>query len=164
MPFEIKKWWSLLFLNLIFASFLSCGTSKNMPDDKLEKTTVEVTVNFTSDYCGGAYPSEDILSALKKPRLMTNQKIFIVKEGNGEEAINEVKTSEKGIFSTDLEPGKYNIFLPEKMSDFIGKMASKEICENWKKTPNGTFEVVENVKVVSASVYKTCSPCVDPAR
>ena len=40
-------------------------------------TNTMLTVYMTSDYCGGANPSDEILDDLKTPRLLKSKSIFI---------------------------------------------------------------------------------------
>ncbi len=164
MYIEISKVGSLLLASFVLASFLSCGTSKNMAGKEDLNVPVKVTVNYTADYCGGAYPSDDILKSLKKSKLMTNKKMFVSKAGAEKDAMMEMTTSAEGVFEASLEPGTYMIFLPEKMSEFVSKMVSKEACEAWRKTPNGSFEVTEESSSLTVNIHKTCNPCQEPLR
>ncbi|MEL7006447.1 MAG: hypothetical protein AAFN93_27525 [Bacteroidota bacterium] len=159
------KFCSILLLIATLALInISCGSSKSNLNTTESVMTVKMNINYTSDYCGGAYPSEDILAALKKERPLSKKKFFILKVGDDREKMIEVTTANDGSCTMELQPGKYQIFLPEKMSSPTGKFISQEACDNWKKTPNGTFDVTTPDQELIAKVHKTCNPCQEPAR
>jgi len=142
----------------------SCGSSKSNLTQTDATMQVKMTVNFTSDYCGGAYPSDEILEAWKKERPLSKKKFYVLKVGDELDQMMEMSTATDGTCSMELEPGQYQIFLPEKRGEAFGKFINKEQCETWKKTPNGTFEVTNTAQELTAKVHKTCSPCQDPPR
>lgn len=172
MTLEINTFFKGILVATFLMFSLSCGSSKNnVNQDTLNSVnqnsstmTVKMIINYTSDYCGGAYPSEDILEGLKKERPLAKNNLFIFKEGEGRDKMSEVVTAEDGTCTMELTPGKYHIYLPEKLSKGVSKFISQEDCDSWKNTPNATFEVTADDNDLTVNLHKTCNPCHEPPR
>ena len=122
-------------------------------------TNTMLTVYMTSDYCGGANPSDEILDDLKTPRLLKSKSIFIKV---GEEKIVEVNTDKNGVAIVDMEAGTYGIFLQGKHSYKVAANAD-EYCKEWKETPNGVLTLSENQMEAKVTLHNSCNLCL-PAR
>jgi hypothetical protein len=88
---------------------------------KIKTFTVSGTITQTSDYCGGAAPSEAMLEMLRTPQVLEGKKIF-VRKGNANDAskkvITETVSDANGNFKLDLFPGVYCIVFEEKSTNF----------------------------------------------
>jgi hypothetical protein len=146
---------------------------------KLKKISVSGTVTSTSNYCGGARPSDEMIAQLATPRPKPNAKIYIKSgEVNSFESkvIRVLKTDANGNFHTKLLPGKYLIVDSTKMDMTYYNMLLKTyktqtahyeaidtIClKEWYMKPNLVFEVAgTEVKGVKVNFHKTCHdvPC-----
>jgi len=154
---------NLSLIVFISASIISCASQKNdtSKDEAAKNDKMDVTLNvtLTSNYCGGAAPSDEMIAKLKEPKKFSNKSFYISNVGGLQEGMKEVKTSTAGIVSTSLTKGTYFIFLPEKMTaKHSGKDRSESDCKKWKNTPNGTFTISDD-NSISFNIHKTCDGC-----
>lgn len=154
---------NLSLIAFISASIFACASQKNGASKdvttKNEKIDVTLNVTLTSNYCGGAAPSDDMIAKLKEPKKFSNKSFYISSKKGLQEDMKELKTSVDGVISTTLANGTYFIFLPEKKTTkHSGKDRSESDCDKWKNTPNGTFTVSEN-NSISLNIHKTCDGC-----
>lgn len=124
---------------------------------------VQLTILYTSDYCGGAYPSDEILAAMKQERTLDNTEMVLkaVETGNME----RVTTGMKGQANIALTPGRYEVYFPVKISAEAAAAAiSPEQCAKWKKTPDAVFEIAKDTELANIllKVHRTCNPCEPP--
>lgn len=159
---------TILFSIVMTASILSCakqknGTSQNGTSQneapKDEKMDVILNITITSDYCGGAAPSDQILDQLKQQRKFSNQKFYISTIQGLQDDMKEMTTSAIGNTTVPLSQGTYYVFLPKKISAKVAnKTTSQKQCDQWRNTPNGSFTVSDN-NSVSFNIHKSCDPC-----
>ena len=152
-----------LFSIVMTVSILSCASQKNgtSQNDAKKDTNMDVSlrVTITSNYCGGAAPSEEMVSDLKVPKKFVNQKFHISSIEGLQDDMKEVNTSAAGTASVSLVKGTYYVFLPQKVSaKHSSKDRSEVECKKWKNTPNGTFTVGEN-NSISFNIHRTCDGC-----
>ncbi len=148
---------------MITSSILACATKKKSTSQSAVsqpgKIDISLNVSFTSNYCGGAAPSEDMIAKLKVPRKFSNQNFYISRIEGLEEDMREITTSAAGTATAPLEKGVYYVFLPQKVSaKHSGKDRSEKDCEKWKNTPNATFTVGDD-NSISFNIHKTCDGC-----
>ena len=74
---------------------------------------LEVTFYITSDYCGGANPGEEVIAALKEPKVLKNANVFLKKNGTAQP--QKITTNENGVALLDLKNGEYSFYFEEKM-------------------------------------------------
>ena len=156
-----------VFQILQFAGFFSLMAFACKSTDKSisasSNSMMEIQVSFTSNYWGGASPSEEIIKSLKAPKVLQNQELFVV--GNDSEDQGQtVKTDKNGRLSLSLTSGRYSFYFPEKKVNYVSKFASQKTCEEWKSTPNGTLEVSGDQNTYELVLHRTCSPCTEPPR
>lgn len=140
-----------IFVFVSLFILMSCNSSKTASTN--ESTTFKVM--FTSDYCGGAYPSDEILEALKKPKPLKGEEIYIKSTSEDAKFIS-IKTNEDGEFSADLAEGDFLIFLKEKIE--------AKNCEEWSTKANGNFTFTKGSENQTINVHRTCNPCNEPSR
>jgi predicted component of type VI protein secretion system len=150
------------FINSILVIILSilsiACASKKSGDSKETQIAVTLNVTLTSNYCGGAAPSDDMISKLKEPKIF-NGSFFISTKESLQEDMKSLKTSTDGSINIDLVKETYFVFLPEKTTaKHSGKGRSEENCNKWKNTPNGSFTVTED-KSITFNIHKTCDKC-----
>lgn len=145
--------------------------------------TVRGLITYTSQYCGGARPPEELLKELATPKPYAEKVIFI-KKGNQNPFTNKVlyriKTDSLGRYSVKLKSGIYIIVdgLKEnkKMYDsIVHKYAVKTsatgvidtVCyKNFYETPDKIFKITSKMKSLNDTLnyFKGCnwsgSPCV----
>lgn len=82
------------------------------PNTSAKKISISGSVTGTRQYCGGARPSDEILTQVATPRPISNKKIYI-KQGEVNSFDSKVllvlTTDSKGNFRAKLRPGKYLI-------------------------------------------------------
>jgi len=102
-----------LFLILIFLFSFSVLAKKKSVE---AYTTITGKVTTTTDYCGGARPSEEMLEQMRTPKPAIKKAIFI-KYGtvNSEKTrlIKRIITDSNGMFSVKLKKGYTYQFLEE---------------------------------------------------
>ncbi len=85
-----------------------------------QNTNITIEFTQTSDYCGGAAPSEEMLEELKTPQPMGRIIFYIVKGSkHSYKAYKRVLTSEMGDVELSLPKGKYAIFSEKQMKKFV---------------------------------------------
>jgi hypothetical protein len=142
---------------------------------------VEGSLTSTNKYCGGARPTEEILSSYATQRPLAGKKLF-VKTGTendlNQKAIAAVETDAEGNFTLTLPPGKYILVDSERENDIFCKKLLKDYAEKtenykpidkeclleWSKMPLMTFEVVDKtVTLDNLNILIGCSwdkiPC-----
>lgn len=90
----------------------------------VKRYSVVVTITQTSDYCGGARPSEEILQELAKPGPLPNTNFYLVKgqkNGKGIKIIRKVKTDSEGSINLLLSKGIYALLSEDQIKPFVPK-------------------------------------------
>ena len=148
---------SILFSLLLFTN---CGTKHKASSDKNNPTTtssspkevsVSGAVTQTNSYCGGARPSDEMLTQLATPRPFPSKKIYVIKgETNtaGREIILSFTSDTAGNFSFKLPAGTYSIILDEQVAAPDSKKYTSqfvkmdEVCfKDWWAKPYYLLEV-----------------------
>ena len=168
----------VLFLPLLCLALLSFNQPKT--EKKAKKVSFSGTLTETNDYCGGARPSDEILTQLGTPRPLANKKIYI-KKGEVNTFDNKVilvlTSDSKGNFHAKLRPGKYlvvdstkkdpayyNQLLKTYKNQTANYLAIDSLClKEWYVKPTGVFEVsATEKKSITVNFHKACSeaiPC-----
>jgi len=140
----------------------SCSSSKNSTSasDNSQKTDeiINLTIEYTSNYCGGANPPDELLERLKIPKAYANMDIYISKESNINNVI-KITADANGKVTTSLSDGKYYLFMPEKIAAKSTNERDEKGCITWKNTPNGDFSISNGSKEVVVTIKKTCDAC-----
>lgn len=128
---------NILFLSFIIISFQSCFAAKKT---KKHLVKIQGIITQTSDYCGGARPSDEMLEQLAKPKPMIGKEIFI-KIGPKNKAENSIY---KKVITDSV--GHFEIMLP------TGAVYS--FIEDWKSKPFITPKNTEYIKWDVACLYE----------
>lgn len=143
-------------LAIIFL-FSSCGLFKGAPHQ------VELNVNETEQYCGGAQPPEEILQELSTPHPVTNRTLYISPESKKTVVVIDVL---EGKATTQLKPGKYEVrlFSEEQLKEQLSMqeewLGDEEECyKQWMRKVVGTFEITKKSESVSFNIEVSCDPC-----
>lgn len=140
-------------------------TSKELNHSLVADTTKEqeelttVQVDFVTSYCGGAYPSDEILKEYEKQYPLANS-YLLLKNKKGERFT--VKTNAKGVFQEVLADGTYTVYMTKKVSP-SSTVPFDPSCEVWLKSEFTQFTVKAN-KVLEREIilYFGCNPCLPP--
>lgn len=119
----------------------------------------KVQVSYVESYCGGAYPSEEILKEYEKQSPLANTHL-ILKNKKGKRIT--VKTNAKGVFEETLADGRYSVFMTKNVSP-SSPVSFDPSCDVWLKSEFAQFTVKAN-KVLEREIilYFYCNPCLPP--
>ncbi|HTF02457.1 MAG TPA: hypothetical protein VK826_00465 [Bacteroidia bacterium] len=118
--------------------------------------TVELTIYFTRNYCGGARPSEEMLADLQTPRLLTKS-ILRLKNHHSQKEYT-CKTNGSGKADLTLEAGKYDVYLTKDINSALNTGFYPD-CKIWQEKPLFTIKVTPDRKSFSATINFECNPC-----
>lgn len=155
----IMRLLSSLILCLSFTSF--CLAQK-----KGETMTIHGTVTITTDYCGGAAPSEEMLQQLSTPRPAI-RKVILVKYGkaNAENlrVVKRIVTDSNGNFSVILKKGFDYQFVEEWKARPFRVPANTEFVQwdtaclkKWYATPDAVCLQKQKNKTVMMNFHQPC--------
>lgn len=149
-----------IFTILIVIVIFSCNP-KTLKNNALEELELKLTIEYTSDYCGGAYPPEEMIKNLKTLKPFRNTELILL---NASKDFKEtVKTDDQGQINKSFPSGKYEIFFPNKINATPANRAiSEERCLEWKKTPDALFELSAEQTSFNLQMHKSCNPCEPP--
>lgn len=124
------------------------------------RVNVELNITQTKSYCGGAAPSDEILSALRTPHKL-GQTVYILDYSNTCVDSFASSNSEKKQYS--LPVGKYSLrFTPEASNITLTANSSTSDCvQEWKSRVLTSFEVVSDTSL-DLNVHVSCNPCYPP--
>ena len=159
----MKKYKSHLFLVLFAIALAACSTTKNTAtvDGDTSPSLEELVLNikFTSNYCGGAPPPDDLIQRLRTPKNLASEDIYISTQNKLNDDLIKVKTDANGKLTTSLEVGTYFLYLPNKVNATLKKSGDATRCKEWKNKPNGEFTVSKGTSDIEIAIVKTCDSC-----
>lgn len=127
-----------------------------------QNNTVRIKCTQTSDYCGGARPSEEMLEELQQPKPIVSDTFYIVKgKTNTFKIFKKVVTDKNGFIRLKLPKGTYSIYTKAQMQPFKAKQNTdiqtwdNECLRKMHKTPLAIFNAA-NKKVVSFNLHQKC--------
>lgn len=129
--------------------------------DLNSNTVVSGKVVFMNSYCGGAWPSQEILDSYQQEYPLKNCTIKLTEDKNKSKSIL-ITTDNNGLFHAELKPGVYNCFMTNK----IGKAMRSSFdpsCKIWLASCFGQCKITEKQKKVYKIVFQFgCNPCLPP--
>ena len=138
------------------------------------ETTLTVTFQSHSPYCGGAAPTKEQEAGFTNP--LANEVFYVYKDERPASITKMIRVTSdaEGKFSIDLKKGKYSIIRADKtlpLNEFIAKKKidgphyeySDDACfETWRTTADFTIDLSSPTEEI-ATIQRTCftgdNPC-----
>lgn len=155
--------------NLIFCSLCLCLNAYDAIAKKKTKGYKIITgvVTFTSEYCGGAVPSEELLSELQKEKPMVGKVLYLKLGSKNIESVKAIKrivTDSQGKFSVKLKNGLDYIIIeewkesPYKLPSNSDWVKWDEKCyQNWYETPDYILQRKNRNNSIHLKFVNRCS-------
>ena len=110
----MKNKFVFYYIGLVLVVMIACkisGTNKNNTSNPHKKTyQLSGNITYTSDYCGGAYPSNNMLQRLATPAPYPG-KVFYIRQAERNDMnspiLYTIVTDSTGHYSINLPPGNY---------------------------------------------------------
>jgi L-rhamnose isomerase len=121
---------------------------------------VQGGITYTNRYCGGARPSEEMLTEYATPKNFVSTTIYL-KRKKGGQVIYKIVTDKDGKFKKCIKPGKYFLY----MSKYYNKKLQLNFNPNCSKawTSYGQVEILNHAKkLYSFNMEFGCDPCSPP--
>jgi hypothetical protein len=153
---------SLLFTLLISTTTIAKGKKKS------KSIIVQGTLTTTSNYCGGAVPTDDIVAELAIPKPKPNAVIYIGKQGAKRSTYKKVISNANGKFTIKLSAGTYCIIEEYKTKPFVPPINTKTVVYNTAclkqkyLQADYTFTISANNNMVNYNKHLVCkwqTPC-----
>ena len=116
----------------------------------------EFRVLFTSTYCGGARPTEEILAEKATPKLLYTSTLKFRNHFTGKEYF--IKTNADGIGSAEMEEGKFDVFLTKDINSGLATGFDSK-CSQWLDQSLLTVKVLAGGKMQDVNIHFVCNPC-----
>jgi hypothetical protein len=167
---------------LLFSSFLVCSQEAVQKQDA-KKINVEIRITRTSAYCGGARPSQEVMTELQTPKPYSGKKLYLKKGEKNTfttKIFMEITSDSAGKVNCQLQPGKYLIVDEfKKDTSYYNRLKKRystltpnysaidKLClKNWYEQPDLVFELKEGeVKDLTINFHKNCTwneiPCIE---
>ena len=144
----------------------ACGGRKAVMDE--EHNTI-LSVTYTSEYCGGAYPDDEILEELMVPKPFEKETIYIFNNDNVQDIVS-YQLNKEGKVSLNLQVGKYTVCqynhlkVAQEMEEQLSQGPGKEgFCPpDWKFEIAAELEVGEKGGEYTVNLHLVCDPCKEP--
>lgn len=120
------------------------------------KYRTTLTVYYTTSYCGGARPSQEIVAGHETPRLFASSSLRLKNHHTGKEYY--IKTSAGGTANYEFEEGKYDVFLTEDIRPSLNTGFDPK-CAAWKQQLLRTVKIGPDTKVQDVNIHFVCNPC-----
>ncbi len=145
-------------LLLIVSSILTFYNCLGQDESEM-KTVLKGNVTFTTRYCGGARPSQEILDRNKTPKIYKNTTFKLKNASTNKEYL--FKTDSLGNYSLSIKKGMYNLY-PTLNSSDENKIGFDNKCEKWQSMNIGEVTIGNEKKLnYDFIVNCPCDPC-DP--
>lgn len=119
---------------------------------------VQMKVFFTSSYCGGARPGEEMLAEKAVPKLLASSTLRFKNHFNGFEYL--LRTDDAGIISGNMEQGKYDVYLTNDINTELATGFDAK-CSLWLSEVLCQVKVTPDDKGPDVNIHFTCNPCDD---
>lgn len=135
------------FLPFVFL-FIICGLSAQKRKVLSKSSTlipINITITQTSNWCGGARPSEEMEREFRTPKPFPDCKVYIRKDSNilYSPILYSLTTNANGKINVKLPPGKYIVVNELKRDDSV-----------YKATMERFKEATENTAPIDTQCYK----------
>ncbi len=164
----------LLLLLVISCTTPQSSTIKTKPAEIIFKN-VTIQVWQTSQYCGGARPTDEMLQEFQTPKALSGQLCFIRKHETNKISSTPVASATSdvnGKINLALSPGTYCLILPNKVDSATYKMyltkfgeatpnysaIDTKCLDEWFQKPELVFTVAD-AKLPMATEFTIHHPC-----
>jgi hypothetical protein len=127
-----------------------------VPPDPLFTARLEFT--FTSAYCGGARPTEEIIADKATARPLRNSTLLLKNHFNGK--TYTCTTNDDGVCQTGITEGKYDVYLTTDINPKLGTGFDGK-CSLWRNKVMYTVKITDDGKSRLVPVHFECNPCDD---
>ncbi len=117
---------------------------------------VQLKVLYTSNYCGGARPSEEMIAEKATPKLLTSSTLKFKNHFSGTEYF--LTTDASGIVSTKMEEGKYDVFLTKDISSGLSTGFDPK-CSLWLNQVLCQVKIKPDSRTPDVTIHFICNPC-----
>lgn len=141
---------------------------------KINKQSTSFYVVSTEDYCGGAYPPDEIIEDLKTPKNFTGT-LYIHSERNRSDKGVSLNVKDGNASISGLVAGDYYVFRyeqPEAIKtkkinenqapDPTNVQVSQRCLEERAKTVLTRFTLLKETLAVKLQLHLVCDPCMPP--
>lgn len=130
------KTMSLKKIGIVFVLFFNIAALAQ------SKKRIEIMIEESISYCGGAAPTEEVLEPFKKRKPYAFKTVYVYK---GDKCVDSLITDSAGWIKRKIKKGKYKIYLPYKHFKTVpyGIVAEYDmVClqKEWS-VPDGTLDV-----------------------
>lgn len=153
----LVKNYSLLIL-ILLSTLLGCKTKK------IENRFIKLNLSVTRDYCGGAYPTAEIVAELRAAKPY-NGLIYLHRSENRTDNVITLDVKDGKCLVNGLADGKYYIFIaplmqPPQNLPFTKEAIVKLECQlKHNRTPNVSFSIDKKTSKVVQNIHVVCDPC-----
>jgi len=163
--------WFLILPLAILICLYSCKGSMKTSQNKI---SVAIQFTYTSSYCGGAEPPQELLNTLATPQPFTGEKIYI-KKGKINKPDDPIEAesiiNENGLVKLNLPPGEYYVVFENKVDratyeEFVKNYGTGsayyepidiKCLDTWLSTPELTFTAIASSEnSYSVNSHKNC--------
>ena len=150
--------------NNILLIIIFCSTLLGCKTKKIENRSIKLNLTVTRDYCGGAYPTAEIVAELRATKPY-NGLIYLHKSENRTDNVITLDVKDGKCLVNGLADGKYYIFIaplmqPPQNLPFTKDAIVKLECQlKHNRTPNVSFSIDKKTSKVVQNIHVVCDPC-----
>lgn len=111
---------------------------------------------YTTSYCGGAPPTEEIIQQNEILRLLTNSTLKFKNHHTG--FVYTIRTSPDAEGTIELEEGKYDVYLTRDINPGLPTGFDPK-CSQWLDKLMFTVKAVNDGKMRDIIIHFECNPC-----
>ena len=127
-------------------------------EEPKKQENVSGSVTFSNKYCGGAWPSDEILEGYKTQYPLRNSTILL-KSKNQKDNTIKITTDRKGNFNLPLDAGTYDYFMTESFNQEMN-CAFTSSCKKWLNQCFGQIKIKEGKNSGYKIIFDFgCNPC-----
>ena len=150
----------IIILISLTVALITCKSKK-------VKSSIQFEITTTEDYCGGAYPPDELVEDLRTPKVYTGKVYLhnsVIREDDGIVIdVVDGKCSKEGFVE-----GTYFLFLSPKMLKVATETLSPANQERAdcnikeKRKELATTALLKNRTIIKQNLHKVCDPCMEP--
>ena len=119
---------------------------------------------FTSSYCGGARPTQEILKQYATPKILPNTTLHLHEILDTSKTNYTLVTDKNGKFTSCMPPGTYNVYITDKYDTNALPDFDPE-CKEWLEQALTQIEIKDDIPTnteVNLKLFFHCNPCQIP--